>query len=80
VTDFKRVAVIRERNGLLGRYMRDLQCRGVVVKQPANLENGRAEEEVDGEHVIWWCSRRTGNGSYDGVKPDKGNEEEKCTG
>jgi hypothetical protein len=36
--------------------------------------------EVDGEYVIWWCSRRTGNGSYDGVKPDKGNEEEKCTG
>jgi hypothetical protein len=40
------------------------------------LENGRAEEEeVDGEYVIWWCSRRTGNGSYDGVKPDKGNKE-----
>ena len=48
----------------------------MVVKQPASLENGRAEEEaVDGEHVIWRCSRRTGNGSYDGVKPDKGNEE-----
>ena len=50
---------------------------GVFVKQPANLENGRDEEEaVDGEHVIWRCSRRTGNGSYDGVKPDKGNKEE----
>ena len=47
------------------------------MKQPANLENGRAEEEeVDGEHVIGWCSRRTGNGSYDGVKPDKDNKEE----
>ena len=49
---------------------------GVVVKQPrkqpANLENGRAEEEeVDGEHVIGWCSRRTG------VKPDKGNKDER---
>jgi hypothetical protein len=30
VTDFNRVAVIRERNGLLGRYMRDLQCRGAI--------------------------------------------------
>jgi len=30
----------------------------VVVKQPANLQNGRAkEEDADGEHVI----------SYDGV-------------
>lgn len=28
-----------------------------VIKQPANIENGRAEEqEVDGEYVIWWCS------------------------
>ena len=50
---------------------------GVIVKQLANLENGRAEEEaVDGEHVIWRCSRRTGNGSYDGVKPDEANKEE----
>ena len=48
----------------------------VVVKQPANLENGRAEEEeVDGEQVIWLCNRRTGNRSYDAVKPDKANEE-----
>ena len=48
------------------------------MKQPANLKNGRAEEEaVNGEHVIWLCSRRTGNGSYDGVKPDKGNKVEK---
>ena len=48
----------------------------VVVKQPASLENGRAEEgAVDGEHVIGRCSRRTGNGSYDGVKPDKASEE-----
>ena len=47
-----------------------------VQSRRANLENGRAEEEaVDGEHVIWWCSRRTGNGSYDGVKPDKANQE-----
>ena len=29
--------------------------------------------------VIWQRSRRTGNGSYDGVKPDKANEEEKDT-
>ena len=30
---------------------------GVVVKQPASLENERAEEEaVDGERVIWRCS------------------------
>ena len=50
------------------------------MKQPANLKNGRAEgEEVDGEHVIGWCSRRTGNGSYDDVKPDKTNKEEKDT-
>ena len=50
------------------------------MKQRANLENGRAEEEeVDGEHVIWRCSRRTGNGSYDGVKPDKANKDEKDT-
>ena len=35
------------------------------------------KEVVDGEHVIalGWCSRRTGNGSYDSVKPDKANEE-----
>ena len=40
------------------------------------MENGRdEEEEVDGEQVIRWCSRRTGNGSYDGVQPDKGNKE-----
>ena len=45
-----------------------------------HLENGRAEEEaVDGEHVIWWSNRRRGNGSYDGVKPDKGNKAEKDT-
>ena len=25
---------------------------------------------------VKWCSRRTGNGTYDGVKPDKGNKEE----
>ena len=50
------------------------------MKQPDNLENRRAEEEeVDGENVIGWCSRRTGNGSYDGVKPDKGNKDEKDT-
>ena len=41
---------------------------GVFVKQPDNLENGRAEEEeVGGERVIWWCNRRMGNGSYEGV-------------
>ena len=47
-----------------GRYWR----RGVVVQQRASLENGRTkEEEVDGEHVIGRCGRRTGNGLYDGV-------------
>ena len=50
------------------------------MQQPANLKDGRAEEEeVDGQHVIGWCNRRTGNGSYDGVKSDKANKEEKDT-
>ena len=58
----------------------------MVVKQPANMENGRDEkEEVNGEQVIRWCSHRTGNGSYDGVQPDNGNKkghrsEDLCTG